>query len=132
MKNKIFKLATALVLLSTNTWAMEDRYVCQVKNAYELSPEAKLVASNWEKEFKNSTFYVDRKTGEIEGKVLTTSLAYTTTVINSGSTENSFKAIAQFEGQIQVIEIQEFRNGISKPFVALSMGGAGIVTGTCK
>jgi hypothetical protein len=27
--------------------------------------------------------------------------------------------------------VEEFRNGEAKPFVAMSMGGAGIVTGTC-
>jgi hypothetical protein len=40
--------------------------------------------------------------------------------------------VAEFEGQIQVIEIQEFNKKSKKPFVAISMGGAGIVTGMCE
>jgi len=38
----------------------------------------------------------------------------------------------QSTASVQLLEIQEFRHGESKPFVAISMGGAGIVTGLCK
>jgi len=43
-----------------------------------------------------------------------------------------FKAVAYFNGQIQVIEIQKFKQTKFKPFIALSMGGAGVVTGACQ
>ena len=64
-------------------------------------------------------------------------MAEKTWVVTFGSVENSFKAAAEFEvaqgnRQIQVIEVQEFRRASVKPFVALSMGGAGIVTGLCR
>jgi len=75
---------------------------------------------------------VSKDNGSISGETLTTWLAKETGIINPGSHENSFKAVAYFAGQIQVIEIQEFRSGKNKPFVSLSMGGAGIVTGMCQ
>ena len=44
---------------------------------------------------------------------------------------------AYFEGQpekieAQLIEVREFQSGKKKPFVAMSFGGAGIVTGLCE
>ena len=80
---------------------------------------------------KGSQFSVSRVTGEIIGEVVPTLMAKSTRVVNKGTTENSFKAIADFGAQYQLIEIQEFRTENIKPFVASSMGGAGIVTGTC-
>jgi hypothetical protein len=52
--------------------------------------------------------------------------------IRKGSSEYSFKAVADFGDQIQVLEVQEFRSGPIKPFIAMSMGGAGIISGRCK
>ena len=77
-------------------------------------------------------FTVSRVTGEVVGAVLPTFVAKAVRVINRGSTENSFKTLADFDGQIQVLEVQEFRQGGIKPFIATSMGGAGVVTGNCK
>ena len=107
-------------------------YTCEVLHIYDLSEKGTLKASAFEKEMKGSSFSVSRVTGEIVGEVLPTILAKSTRVVNNGSTKNSFKAVADFEEQFQVLEVQEFRSGSAKPFVASSMGGAGIVTGTCK
>lgn len=81
---------------------------------------------------EGDSFSVSRITGEIIGDWIPTILAKSTRVVNKGSKENSFKAVADFGEQIQVLEIQEFRQGSIKPFVAFSMGGVGIVTGMCK
>jgi hypothetical protein len=75
---------------------------------------------------------VDRLNGAIVGDVLPTSLAYSTRVIKQGSSSNSFKAIADFGDEFQVIVIKEFYDGLIKPFYCISTGGAKIVTGTCK
>ena len=107
-------------------------YDCIIKQVYDVDDKGSLEATGWQKDFKNNKFTVSRETGKITGQTLTTVLAKNTRVINKGSKENSFKAVAEFEGQIQLIEIQEFKKGIKKPFVASSMGGAGIVTGTCE
>ncbi|WP_372694751.1 hypothetical protein [Immundisolibacter sp.] len=81
---------------------------------------------------KAGSFSVSRVTGEIIGDVVPTPMAKSTRVVNKGTKENSFKAVADFGEQYQLIEVQEFVTGEVKPFVASSMGGAGIVTGTCK
>jgi hypothetical protein len=107
-------------------------YTCDVLHIYDLSEKGALNVSAFEKEMKGGSFSVSRVTGEIVGEVVSTILAKSTRVLNNGSTKNSFKAAADFEEQFQVLEVQEFRPGSVKPFVASSMGSAGIVTGTCK
>ena len=69
-------------------------------------------------------------------------------MINKGNELYSFRSIADFDAvdkplsagsedtestvTIQFLEVQEFIQGEKKPFVAMSMGGAGIITGLCK
>jgi len=65
-------------------------------------------------------------------EILATPSAESTRVVNRGSGSNSFKAVADFGDQFQVLEVQEFREGEKKPFVAASMGGPGIVSGVCR
>lgn len=121
-----------ILCVSSSTNAAPLVYACDVLHVYDLADDASLKPSAWEKTMKGSSFSVSRVTGEIIGEVVPTLMAKSARVINRGSTENSFKALADFEGQVQVLEVQEFRPGPIKPFVALSMGGAGVVTGKCK
>jgi hypothetical protein len=107
-------------------------YTCEVEHVYELADDASLKPSYFARTMKGGTFSVSRITGEIVGQVLPTLMSTSTRVVNYGSKENSFKTVAAFEGQVQVLEVQEFAEGATKPFVAMSMGGAGIVTGECK
>jgi hypothetical protein len=125
------------VLGASNTVSAPLSYTCDVAHVYDLSREGKIETSSWETQMKGSSFSVSRSTGEITGEVVPTLMAEKTWVVTLGSGENSFKAAAEFvvaqgNRQIQVIEVQEFRASSVKPFVALSMGGAGIVTGVCR
>ncbi|MFQ5752223.1 MAG: hypothetical protein ACE5HI_09525 [bacterium] len=147
----LFVSAILLLIISTSyqkSVAGEDAYKCKVNHIYNLTTEGSLMISNWEKQFRGSEFFVSRITGEITGKVVPTLLANSTKVINKGNESWSFRAISEFDAvnkpfsskkedtataaSIQLLEIQEFRNGDRKPFVAMSMGGAGIVTGMCE
>ena len=126
-------LAISLLLSAAGTTlAGEVSYTCVVSHIYSLSEDGVLKVSNWEKEMKGSTFSVSRITGEIVGEVVPTLMAKSIRVINTGSKDNSFKTVAVFEGQIQVLEVKEFYSSPTKPFISLSMGGAGLITGTCK
>jgi hypothetical protein len=122
----------ALLALSQGASAAEQSYTCEVLRVYDLADDASLEVSGFQKTMKGGTFSVSRVTGEIIGQVVPTLMAASTRVVDRGSAENSFKAVADFEGQVQVLEVQEFKQGNTKPFIALSMGGAGVVTGTCK
>ena len=125
-------LAIALLVVNCSSVAAPLIYTCTVTNVYDLSDNGALRLSGFKKQFEGSTFSVSRTTGEIVGEVLPTLNAKVVRVVNSGSTTNSFKAVADFGQQMQLIEIQEFHMGVIKPFVSSSMGGAGIVTGTCQ
>lgn len=137
-----------LFAIYSNSIASELAYTCKVLHTYKLNEDGSLKISNWDKQFKGSEFSVSRVTGEIIGKIVPTLLANSTKVINKGNSEYSFKSISHFDSvnkplssgnedakstaSVQLLEIQEFRHGDSKPFVAMSMGGAGIVSGICK
>ena len=121
-----------LLFQSGNLAAGEIAYTCEVVHVYRLSKNCTLEISGFEKQMRGSSFSVSRVTGEILGEVVPTLLAKSTRVVNRGSSENSFKAVADFGDQFQILEVQEFRFGPIKLFVASSMGGAGIVTGTSK
>lgn len=131
-KPQYIVLFLCLYSLASTSKADDLSYDCVINQVYDVDDKGNLEASGLEKEFKSNKFTVSRKTGRITGQTLTTVLAENTRVINIGSKENSFKAVAEFEGQFQLTEIQEFKKGFKKPFVASSMGGAGIVTGTCE
>ena len=128
---KLFSTAI-LLLICTNLNAATLSYTCEVTNVYGLNDDGSLKVSGFDKGMKGSKFSVSRVTGEIIGQVVPTIVANSTRVINKGSSENSFKTVAEFDEQFQILEVQEFRKGDSKPFVSSSMGGAGIVTGLCK
>ena len=121
-----------LLLICTNLNAATLSYTCEVTNVYGLNDDGSLKVSGFDKGMKGSKFSVSRVTGEIIGQVVPTIVANSTRVINKGSSENSFKTVAEFDGQFQILEVQEFRKGDSKPFVSSSTGGAGIVTGLCQ
>ena len=133
--SRIIRLCiTATTLLAV--WGVSEggelAYVCVVEHVYDVSAYGKLIESELDDEMEGARFAVSRLDGKILGEVLATPLAESTRVVNRGSRGNSFKAIADFGDQFQSLEVQEFREGERKPFVASSMGKAGIVTGVCR
>jgi hypothetical protein len=127
-----FLIGLATFVLGSAAHAGPLAYTCTVTHIYTLTDSGAIEVSPFEKDMKGSSFSVSRVTGEITGEVVPTLLAKSTRVVNKGTKENSFKAVADFGEQFQLLEVQEFKAGETKPFVASSMGGAGIVTGTCK
>lgn len=125
-------VAVLFLSLGNNTMAGAIVYTCEVAHVYSLSDKGSLEISALEKDMKGSSFSVSRATGEIIGEVVPTLMAKSTRVVHRGSKENSFKAVADFGEQYQILEVQEFRGSAMKPFISSSMGGAGIVTGSCK
>ncbi len=133
MKNFIQNLfAVFFFFTNVNAMAGELSYTCEVIHIYKLSSDGSLAISPFEKQMKGSSFSVSRVTGEIIGEVIPTLRAKSTKVVNPGSGKNSFKAVADFGNQFQILEVKEYLEGSLKPFVSSSMGGAGIVTGLCR
>ena len=136
-------IAVALLLSCLGCFASagEFAYTCEVRHLYSLerngslrtAPESKL-----ETLMKESSFSVSRETGALTGNSanLDTSLAKSTRVINRGSKENAFEAVADFGDfpngthPYQFLKINELQKGAMKPFVLTGVNG--IVTGICQ
>jgi hypothetical protein len=133
IRNLILIVGALMILLSSGAAQAGDlSYECTIKHVNNLNPKGMLIVSYWEKQFKNEFFSVSRETGQIDGAILTTAFADETRLVHPGSAKEPFKSIAEFYGQFQVIEIQEFRKGSNKPFFASSAGKAEILTGICN
>ena len=85
-----------------------------------------------EKQFKDSEFIISRATGNIIGVAVPTLLPGSTKIVIKGNDENPFRSVAEIRDGVQVIEIDESVPDKEKPFIAVSIGGAEIVTGLCK
>lgn len=128
-------MATLVSILQWSAFAAvasDHQYSCRVLQVYDLAADGHLASSAWDASLKDGSFTVSRDTGDIVGLVLPTALAKSVRVVNRGSKQNAFKAVADFGEQTEIIEIQECRDGPVKPFVAASMGGAGIVSVVCR
>lgn len=141
MMIRLFALVSLLLTQSSFATAGEFAYICNVHNYYELDSNGSLktsVNTYLETDLKNSPFSVSRETGALSGITpgLDTSLAKTIRVINKGSSNNPFIAIADLNNGLplnhnfQIIKILEYRKGIQKPFILI--GPLGEITGTCK
>ena len=87
--------------LSGAASAGEFAYTCEVRHLYSLEKNGSLKTfpeSKLEKLMKESSFSVSRETGALTGNSasLDTSLAKSTRVINRGSKDNLFEAVADF------------------------------------
>jgi len=132
---KLFNYLFAVLILSltvSTAMAGESSYTCEVLHAYDLERDGSIGISGFVKQFRGSKFIVSKKDGKIEGYVVPTKLAKSTRVIQTGSTEYSFRSIADFGHDIQMLDIREFVPGKQKPFVATAFSGAGIVSGVCE
>ena len=132
MKKIIATLLFILAFFPYNSFAGEVAYTCKVLHVYTLNDDGSLGASPFQKDYIGSKFSVSRIDGQIVGEVVTTILAKSTFVKHKGNKRWSFRAMADFETSFQLIDVQEFKRGKQKPFIASSMGGAGIVTGMCE
>ena len=133
--SRIIRLSITVPILLA-IWGVSEggeiAYVCTVAHVYKMSDHGKLIESEFDDEMEGARFAVSRIDGKILGEVLATPLAESTRVVNRGSGGYSFKAIADFGDQFQSLEVQEFREGERKPFVASSMEALGIVSGVCR
>jgi hypothetical protein len=137
VKNITLHVTVLLAAFASEAVASELSYACVIEHVYSITSyedekNTELIPSYLEENFLGGQFSVSRLSGEIIGEVLPTMNATSTKVIHQGSSSYSFKTIAFFKDQVQVLEIKEFIGGNEKPFIAMSMGGAGIVTGLCK
>jgi len=129
----LYVFCILILLLAVSTAIAEDTsYICEVLHTYDLERDGSVGISGFDKQFRGSKFTVSKKDGQVVGYVVPTKLAKSTNVIQAGNTKYSFRAIADFGRDIQILDIREFVPGKQKPFVATAFSGAGIVSGVCE
>jgi len=132
-----YLLAGALFSASFAAWSQSSIMTCKTSAAYTLDDSG--VLKHWkerEEDFsKNpdrSQFVLDRATGSFLGKYLTNS-EWSTTVLDRGSKEQSYKAISKNQGgylHTMYLEVKIFSASEQKPFYLAD--GNTIYTGVCK
>jgi hypothetical protein len=118
-----------LFVVSFNAVAGEHSYTCKIINVYELDNDGSLRSSDLEKQYKGSEFLISRVTGEIIGDVVPTLLSRSTKIMIKDSNESPCKSISDFDYQAQLVGINGVVPEEKKSFYAISVDGAGFITG---
>ncbi len=118
-----------LFVVSFNAVAGEHSYTCKIMKVYELDNDGSLSSSNLEKQFKGREFLISRVTGEIIGEVVPSLLTRSSKIMIKDSNESPFKSITDFDYEPQLVETNVFGAEVKKSFYAISVDGAGVITG---
>ena len=131
-----FKIACSVTLIATfsglNVNAAPLYYDCVVHHSYGLAADGELVSEENGNGFVGSAFHVNRITGEISGTLTHTRGADSTRILHRGNSDTPFKSIAEFNGDLQLLIINEAAEGAEKAFVINTGGGTGIQSGVCE
>lgn len=141
IKGKMFPLLLAEIILQfcgANSFAGDRTYECKVLQVYAIHNGFLTTANTLTSKFLHeSTFVVSKDTGTILGEYINTSLADSVQILERGSKNFNFRAIAEWDKRniggtrvAQLIEIRE--NDLGKPFTLFSAGMLGVLSGTCK
>lgn len=127
-------IATAMLSVCASA---ADGYKCVPKQILERLPDGTLGGGSTSSMLMrmNSDFVVDRVTGRMVGSTGFSNYneGYgVPKVIDPGSSEQAFKVLTVYSPypSVAYLEIEEFREGKSKPFTFI--GGGYIVAGTCE
>ncbi len=126
----VFVLAT---LVMDSGQAAEDRYRCTIERGYSLgssglSRNRRVLAA-----LESRSFEIDRTSGAVTGSILE-NLQDAANVVAPGDRENSFQVYWIVRGRaatrVRFIEVQEFEDGLVKPFRAVVQNWT--YTGYCE
>ncbi len=121
-------------LLSVTTRAGEDGYICKIVEVRVLSNEGTLIESKkFTRQFEDRSFSINRNNGEMIGMPFTTSAYKSTTVLDRGSENSSFKSMAQSEAPLAAMfmYVAEHFQDREKPFWGTA-NGTQIYSGICE
>ncbi len=118
-----------LFVVSFNAVAGERTYTCKIVNVYELGSNGTLKNSDLDRKFKGSEFLISRVTGEIIGVAVPTLLTRSSKIMIRNSDELPFKPLTDFDYKPQLVETNVLDPEEKKSFYAISIDGAGVVTG---
>ena len=125
-----------VLLIPSQVMALEENYICDVKQVVQLSDSGNLGKPIPAYEtLAGQSFLVNRTTGKLDGTVswLRTSELEKVTIISDGREENDFKSISVSQpptSLVTYLHIHEVGTEKIKPFSLAT--GMLIIGGTCK
>lgn len=136
VRSTFLALAVALTTLwSAISLAGAQGYICEINEVRVLSDEGTQVESeDFSKQFVGRNFSIDRTTGAMIGMPFSTSAFKSISVLNAGSEESSYKAMAQSEepGKAAMyMYVAEHLKNREKPFWGTA-NGTQIYSGICE
>ncbi len=139
-KNRSLTISSLLisslsVLVSAQSLAGAEGYICEINQVRVLSDEGTQVESEeFTKQFVGRNFSIDRTTGAMIGIPFSTTAFKSISVLNAGSDESSYKAMAQSEepGKAAMyMNVAEHLDNREKPFWGTAHGTQ-IYSGICE
>lgn len=118
--------------LSGLAFASDEVFECEILAAYGPAADGSL------RRYRSGEYAIElpaefnlvRNSGEIVGPWVTTILAEGIVVTDLGLGDNSYSSVASFgNGRTQMIKIDTWREGLSKPFVVFGMD---VYSGLCR
>ncbi len=128
-------LAGITAIVALPSLAGEEGYICEIKQVRILADDGTMIENETTSEqFEERNFSINRRTGEMIGMPFTTSAFKTVSVLNFGSEDSSYKAMAQsqLEGRAAMyIYVAEHFEDREKPFWGTA-NGTHIYSGICE
>lgn len=123
-------IAAAMIAgASAVCFAAPEDYQCVISEELTLRGDGSL--SRYAKPLNiGERFAVNRSTGEVVGGPFIRASITKTTLIDSGSSANAFKAVYITLSDAEILQIEEFAEGKEKPFVAVTL--LTVLSGVCK
>ena len=135
MKRLLLLTVIFALLHSHSSWGGEKEYHCTIKSVFNLNGDGNL------KSFGNNslltTFIIDKTSGLVKSSWLGNEVWPTKTIIDSGSSKQSFKLLTLSEDVIgtnggkhaQYLQVEEYAETFEKPF--MHTDGKIVATGVC-
>ncbi len=124
-----------MLLFPLASLAGESAYLCTTKQILELSDNGLLGKhTGAHRQLIDKQFSINRKTGEMVGSPFTTKSSKQITVLDKGSSDNSYKAIVTSHPPnmwVLYIYVAEHHRGKKKPFWGTDDGNK-IFSGHCE
>ena len=135
MKRLLLLAAIFALFNSYSSWGGEKEYHCTIKSVFTLTGNGNLKSYDDKSILKS--FLVDKNSGLVKGNWLGNEVWPTKTIIDSGSSEQSFKLLTLSADVIgtnggkhaQYLQVEEFAETLEKPFMWTD--GNFVVTGVC-
>jgi hypothetical protein len=128
---RVVLAAGMLVIIgSMSALAQASGYKCTIKRSLQLEKDGSTQPHHSADVYRNKEFIVDRASGRVLGDI--SYQVWNHQVLDTGSDEQSYKSVYTSQGKyrhIDVLQVEEFREGAIKPF--LLMQGTEMHTGTC-